>query len=425
MITKVEALNYRCLRSAGHALSRFNVLVGPNASGKTTFLDVISFLGDLVSDGPGSAIKRRTESIHDMFTGGIGDHFELAIEARLPQDIRTQLRESRRDEGSADDGPEDYETIRYMISIGFSVDSEEAGILGERVILQAAEAEADPGLFPMAPEKVYFSGRVRNARNVVHKVEGHNDNFYSEVYPNKGKGWLPSFKFGLRKSALGNLPDDGRRFPASTWLKELLTAGITQLVLNSLSIRHPSPPGQPKHLVPGGANLPWVIDRLRTENRGDFDQWLAHVRTALPDVTDIDTDLREEDRHRYLVLKYSDGNRIPSWFVSDGTLRFLALTLLAYLPDSGTTYLIEEPENGLHPPVIDPLFQSFKSMYNSQVLIATHSPVALGLVDIQDILCFRRTNVGTEIIAGERHPALRAWKGEISLGTLIASGILG
>jgi predicted ATPase len=48
MITLVEALNYRCLRYIRQPLGPFHVLVGPNASGKTTFLDVIAFLERLV-----------------------------------------------------------------------------------------------------------------------------------------------------------------------------------------------------------------------------------------------------------------------------------------------------------------------------------------------------------------------------------------
>ena len=48
MISLIEALNYRCLRHIQQGLGPFQVLVGPNASGKTTFLDVIGFLGDLV-----------------------------------------------------------------------------------------------------------------------------------------------------------------------------------------------------------------------------------------------------------------------------------------------------------------------------------------------------------------------------------------
>lgn len=51
MITRIQALNYRCLRHIDQWMSNFHVLVGPNASGKTTFLDVIAFLGHLVSEG--------------------------------------------------------------------------------------------------------------------------------------------------------------------------------------------------------------------------------------------------------------------------------------------------------------------------------------------------------------------------------------
>ena len=43
MITLIEALNYRCLRYISRPLKPFHVLVGPNASGKTTFLDVVAF----------------------------------------------------------------------------------------------------------------------------------------------------------------------------------------------------------------------------------------------------------------------------------------------------------------------------------------------------------------------------------------------
>ena len=51
MITLVDgALNYRCLRYVSRPLQPFHVLVGPNASGKTTFLDVVGFLQDLLSE---------------------------------------------------------------------------------------------------------------------------------------------------------------------------------------------------------------------------------------------------------------------------------------------------------------------------------------------------------------------------------------
>ena len=108
------------------------------------------------------------------------------------------------------------------------------------------------------------------------------------------------------------------------------------------------------------------------------------------------------------------------------TLRLLALTIPAYLNDLDDVFLIEEPENGIHPRAIETVIQSLSSIYSGQVLIATHSPVALNLLDAAQILCFAKDETGaTDIVAGDRHPALREWRrGHPDLGVLFASGIL-
>ena len=49
MIRRIEALRYRCLHYVRQDVAPFQILVGPNASGKSTFLDVVRFLGDLVT----------------------------------------------------------------------------------------------------------------------------------------------------------------------------------------------------------------------------------------------------------------------------------------------------------------------------------------------------------------------------------------
>ena len=125
-------------------------------------------------------------------------------------------------------------------------------------------------------------------------------------------------------------------------------------------------------------------------------------------------------------MYYKDVAEIPSWVASDGSLRLLALTLPAYLPQATGVLLIEEPENGIHPLGIETVFKSLSSMYEAQVLVATHSPSILGLADIENILCFSRALDGsTKIVSGSKHPALKEWRGETDLGTLFAGGILG
>jgi predicted ATPase len=420
MFTRIECLNFRCLRFISQPVSAFHVLVGPNASGKTTFLDVIAFLGQLVGDGLDAAINERTKNFRDLVWQRKDSRLELAVEAAIRKETRQQLSESK------------YDTLRYEVTVGSDSHGETA-ILWEKVLLK--EAKESGGSLPQAelfpsppppPRTIQTSKNSRNSRTVINKVQGGNDNFYSEVYGESGKGWAPAFKLGPRKSALGNLPEDESKFPVSTWFKQLLTNGVQQFVLNSSVIRKASPPGQIRGFKPDGSNLPWIIESLRNNQRTQFDEWIRHVQTALPDIEDIRTVERDDDRHRYLIICYKGGLEVPSWMASDGTLRLLALTVTAYLPDFSGVYLIEEPENGIHPRAVETMFQALSSVYGAQILMATHSPVVLSIVNPMDVLCFAKDKDGaTDIVSGKNHPALRDWRGESNLSTLFAAGVLG
>ena len=110
---------------------------------------------------------------------------------------------------------------------------------------------------------------------------------------------------------------------------------------------------------------------------------------------------------------------------SDGTLRLLALTVPAYVPNFSGICLIEEPENGVHPRAIETIFQSLSSVYGAQFLMATHSPTVLSLASPESILCFKKTSIGaTDIVRGDEHPAVKDWKGAVTLSELYAGGVL-
>jgi len=422
MITMIEAQNYRCLKYISQQLGPYHVLVGPNASGKTTFLDVISFLRDLVTNGLEIAINERTNNFQDLTWKGIGNRFELAIEAKIPTDLQKLLNKDN----------VLFDTIRYEVAIGVDKKNGQAGILEERVLLKVSthNEPTQISIFPIDSEfnASLISRGTRNVLTVVKKTQtGKNDYFRTEFYKEERSSWQYAFRLGPLKSALGNLPDDETQFPATTWLRNLLTEGVQPFVLNSLLIRKASPPGLVRGFRPDGSNLPWVIDELSKKNPDKFNQWISHIQTALPDIVNIRTVLREDDRSRYLVIIYRGGLEIPSWVVSDGTLRLLALTLPAYIPElKGGIYLIEEPENGIHPRAVETLIQSLSSVYDAQILLATHSPVILGISDTKNVLCFAKTEAGsTDIVEGNLHPALTKWHGETNLGVLFASGVLG
>jgi len=420
MFRLIQATNYRCLRHVDQPLLPFQVLVGPNASGKTTFLDVPSFLGHIIQYGLEDAIEHRTTDFRDLLWQRTADSspMELAVEATIPEDRLRLL----------DSNDTSYDTVRYEIRLGYEGDSDVPQILSEKVLLKSWQPPQRPmpTLFPCpsAPPSTIMSSRSRpGQKTVVSKKHMGNDNFSPEV---KSKGdWVPAFNFGPFKSALANLPEDESRFPISVWLKRFLSESVQAVVLDIWFMREASPPGQGKRFRTNGSNLPWVISELE-KNKPLFAQWIQHLRTALPDIENIRTIEREDDRHRYLVVRYSNGLEVPSWTLSDGTLRLLALTLLAYLPDLQGVFLIEEPENGIHPQAVETLFQSMTSVYTSQILLASHSPVILSAAEPEQVLCFKKANDGAvDIVEGNRHPALRAWQRETSLGTLFAAGVLG
>jgi len=417
MVTLIEALHFRCLQDIQRPLSPFQVLVGPNATGKTTFLDVIAFLAQMVSQGLDAAVNERTQNLEDLIFGRSGKQFELAIEAKVPEDRREKLVNK------------EYGIIRYEVSVGLVAKSEEGSILAERVLLKATptcskKVQRESFPFPPKPRQTIMSPKTaKGTKTTVERTMSGMTVFYDELT----KLHLPlRFTIGRRKSALGNLPEDESQFPVSTWFKRLLLEGIQQFVLNSLLIRKASPPGQIRGFKPDGSNLPWVIKNLQKKSPDRFRDWIAHLRTALPDIEHIHIKERPDDKHRYLVIRYRGGLQIPSWVASDGTLRLLALTLPAYLPDFQGVYLVEEPENGIHPTAVQTMFQSLSSVYNAQMLLATHSPVILSLADPNSVLCFAKTKDGaTDIVSGSEHPALKEWKGETSLGVLFAAGVLG
>jgi predicted ATPase len=421
---RVEALGYRSLRYVSCSLRPFHVLIGPNASGKSTFLDVPAFLGDLLRAGlttavegqPRLSIPQRASDAKHLTWMRQRDKFELAVEIGIPSELRSRVKNGKAD------------LCRYEIAVDVSGSLR---MVVENLWLRSEQQKQPPvqrTLFPeppSPPDSIVQAPRKHTPAGWK-KVVGRGDEPERVMFLSETSGWNNPFRVTADKAALASLPEDEERFPVATWFRRLLTEHIQRLVLSSEAMRLPAPASRARSYLPDGSNLPWVVHTLEKEHPGRLQDWVKHVREALPDIERIETREREEDRHRYLVLHYKNGLTIPSWLVSDGTLRLLALTLLAYIPDLSGIYLVEEPENGIHPRAVETVYQSLSSVYGAQVLLATHSPVILGMAKPSEILCFAREQSGaTDIVSGDEHPKLKEWRGKLDLGTLFASGILG
>ena len=427
MIRRIEVLNYRCLRYISQPLDHFHVLVGPNASGKSTFLDVLGLVSDILTQGLEDAILGRQHLIEsigrarrvdELIFNQIADRFELAIELEIPDKLRKPKADTY------------YQIARYEIALGKDVESGELTIVNETLWLcpePQSRTTPQTSLFPDEPVPP-TSVLARRARKGWHKIMSRTERGYHAFNSETGI-WSGSGtpRINPRRAALAYLLQGEEFFPVALWVQNLLMEGIHVLALNSAAMRRPSSPSLPRAFRTDGSNLPLVVRDLRNHHEDDFKDWLEHLRTVLPDLKTIDVVERPEDRHFYLSVHYSNLEQpIPSWLLSDGTLRLFALTLLAYLPHNQEVYLIEEVENGVHPRAIEAVIQSLSSVYDGQVLLATHSPLIVGLTKLEQILCFAKDFSGaTSIVRGSEHPKLKDWRGQIDLGTLYAAGVLG
>lgn len=417
MFRRIEAWHYKCLKSVSVRLEPFNILIGPNASGKSTFLDVLGFIQDALQSDVEQAVRRhRGTSLREMVWNQTDEArgIELAIEAEIPERFR-------RSNG--------YDRVRYELGVGLDAQGSIA-VSGENLFLMhsAPPPIANLAFFPKEPDDSRTLVRPAHSRTpagwrlTVRKVaESGNDYFRSE-----NTDWNIMFRLSPRRLALSSVPEDQDRFPLTLWFRQALLQNLQRLQLNSVLMRSASPSDAPRVFQPDGSNLPLIVAELCDKDPRRFKWWVRHLQTILEELDDVAVAERPEDRSRYLVVRYRNGLSVPAWMLSDGTLRLLALTLIAYLPNTDQTFLIEEPENGIHPKAIESVFKALASVYGGQVFLATHSPLFLALASLDQLLIFGKTLSGaTDVVRGTNHPRLRDWRRETPIETLFAAGVLG
>lgn len=391
-------------------LASFAVLVGRNSSGKSTLMAALRFISAILSDGLDAAVE--------LALDGSGASFrDLCFRDDEPIAFALLIKLSG---GS----------YRYEIEI----DTDDGGVpvvKRENLFLlpdgDAELAPEQPSLFEdfeVGEVVRHQAPRGSGWRKIVGKTSDGKDYFQDEK-----SNWNNQFRFGASRSALGNIPEDTDRFPGAIAVRNLLRDGVSMVELDSHKLRMPSPPRSPTSLLSDGSNLAVAARELGKRDRVAFDQWVAHVADAIAGLSAVDTWERPEDKHVVLRAHFvgRHAQPIPSWLLSDGTLRLLALTLLAFaeVPGHAGVYLVEEPENGLHPLAIQSAFQALAQMHSTQVFVATHSPVFLAQATMDQALVFQRGLHGaTQIRRGAEVAALRDWKEHVNLADLFATGVL-
>jgi predicted ATPase len=424
MITRIDATNYRCFEGLGVPLSELCVIAGANGSGKTTLLDIPMLLGDLLRSRnlAGAFMERlldrgaRTTSLAEIPFRAHRKSFSVGVEASLPETIRKSLVDEAPSAVQRDAAKRPTH-IRYELRIQVD-DAHQLSVRNEYLFIFPMSEEYETARLPMQGENT----SQNDWRFILRREYGSETVFRAETKRAKER----TTQVDDTLTAFARLQYEAEsEFLAGRWLLDLLLDGVLFFDPHWGDLRKASPPGLPKKLVSSGENIPWLALRLQETDADRFAAWVAHVRTALPQITAISIREREEDHHAYFRVQYEGGYEVTSSGLSEGTLRILALTLVAYLDDTPPLLVIEEPENSIHPQAIDTIMQSLRSLYDQQVWISTHSPIVLADSQLSELLITRLDRFGAAtVVPGAEHPRLAQWKGAIDLGSLFATGVL-
>jgi predicted ATPase len=376
------------------------VLVGANGSGKTTLLDVPVLLGDLLRErtisaaftAPRDGRAPRATALRELIFQGQGDSFILAVEAVLPERVMRDLLESMSETVRSREGRRPTH-IRYELRLQVFNETELQVQNEYLFVFPGPHAPSRTTADASAPRMHGEVNPNRNWKFILQREYGGEAEYTPETVrrPRPMKSMVAPPQLALPRVQFESQND----FPAARWFFDLLVEDTVFFDPDWNALRVASPPRLSKTQVLGsGKNAPWLAIELQRTDADRFALWKSHVHLALPQVSDVSVHEREDDHHAYFRVRYGDRYDVPSSGLSDGTLRILVLTLLAYVAKPPRFLVTEEPENGIHPKAIEAVIQGLGSIYDSQVIVSSHSPVVLASISSRRSL--RREFVTTE-----------------------------
>jgi len=361
MITDLVVSNYRSLSPEVRLpFGRLSVLVGPNGSGKSNALDVLSFVRDAVLLGLPAAITQR---------GGI-DCVRRRSQGR-PFDVSVRL---------------DLELPHGPASYSFAITGDR--LEEYRVKLETASVRHD---------------------GQVHDFSRQGDSWRGP------RGLSP--RMDDQHLALTALGGDERFKALVTFLSRLTVYSIFPDLL-----REPQRFDSARPMKRHGENWVSILRELLKEDaKGDL---IAGLEKLTGDIEDA----RVTSAAGYLIAELKQRGQAKKgkrWLAaalqSDGTLRVAGL-LTALLQSPPVPVLgVEEPELTVHPGVLPLVYDYLRQASElSQVIITTHSPIILDVVDIQcdTIFVVRKLDGKTEIRQAEASQLEPVRKRLLSLGDL-------
>jgi predicted ATPase len=204
---------------------------------------------------------------------------------------------------------------------------------------------------------------------------------------------------------------------------------IQRLDLSPSYLRTYSQAHRSKRMGERGENFAALVREILADAqlKEAYVSWLRQLRPAEVDDVKIVTGAMDDP-----VFMLREGNReFAAPVLSDGTLRFAAITAALFQPDMPATMLFEEIENGIHPSRLRLLVELMRSRTNDrgpQLMATTHSPTVLAWLTPEEhahtFFCKREDDGASRICALTEVPHFREVIAKQPIGDLLTEGWL-
>ena len=369
MLERVHVENYKCLRDVTVDLEKLTILIGPNDSGKSSFLDVLIKLGKIATKQFAETFKGDTGLENLVWRKEGNRNIVWEISGQLPR------------------GQFDY---RVEIPVELRPPAESFTV-NKASIFTAREPKL----------------QVTLAQGTV---VGEVGTTILERVHNKPQWDAPHFR---------------------ELIKSLESAAEFHLDPRQMSqVGVPKPNDL---LCSTGANLVGFLDNILSgADRQAFPSLERDLHTAIPTLLGISLPSVPQPApagtkaiHFVLAGDSDEPVIIPASLASGGALLLTAFLALSY-SRSPDLLLIEEPENGLHPSRLKLVVDVFRKMTTGelggrprQIVLTTHSPLLLNYATPEEVRVFiRDPETGTRVTPMASIPDADRLLKEFALGEL-------
>jgi predicted ATPase len=377
MIKELSFFGFKSLREVGIEVRPVNLLIGPNAAGKSNFIHGLRFLSEALRHDVGTAVARLGGLKGATFWGDDASQFAVEIQYHVPDPS----------------APHSRSDMSYRLVIGEH--EGQAAVLEEKLRLKVERDE--PGR-----AKVWLKaarGRGEAVKDPERLVREPFDTGDPSLLALKALGFLGTYP---RVRAL--------RIFVESW---------QFLSVNLDAARMPQHDARTRSLTSDAANLANVLRTLQGEPT--FDSIVEDFHLLLDAMEGVALNV-DRGKVQLLIKERPFTDPVELLSASDGTVRLLALvTALHLIPEHGLL-CIEEPEHGLHPLVFERLLDVIRQRCpddgSRQVIVTTHAPDLVDAARPQEVVVVDREPDGGTQLRRLDEAQLKQWLDDFRLGEL-------